>query len=100
MDNVMDKIIDKQLQYEQQTEETLELAMIHLDPAIFITEDRQEILEAMIEIGVKQVSKTTIPDNLCTTVSKKLIKQLTIEEMIEMGLVSEDQVLEEYYNQV
>ena len=64
------------------------------------TEDGQEILEAIIDIGVKQVSKTTIPDNLCTTISEKLIKQLTIEEMIEMGLVSPDQVLEEYYNQV
>ena len=100
MDNVMDKIIDNHLQYEQQTEETLELAMIHLDPAIFITEDRIEILEAIIDIGVKQVSKNTIPDNLCTTISEKLIKQLTIEEMIEIGLVSPDQVLEEYYNQV
>lgn len=100
MDNVMEKIIDNQLQYEQQTEETLELAMIHLDPAIFITEDRQDILEAIIDIGVKQVSKSTVPDNLCTTISEKLIKQLTIEEMIEIGLVSPDQVLEEYYNQV
>ena len=100
MDNVMDKIIDNQLQYEQQTEETLELAMIHLDPAIFITEDRQEILEAMIDIGVKQVSKHRISDNLCTTISEKLIKQLTIEEMIEIGLVSPEQVLEEYYNEV
>ena len=100
MDNVMDKIIDSHLQHEEQTEETLELAMIHLDPAIFITEDRQDILEAIIDIGVKQVSKNKISNNLCTTISEKLIKQLTIEEMIEMGLVSPDQVLEEYYNQV
>lgn len=100
MDNVMDKIIDSHLQHEEQTEETLELAMIHLDPAIFITEDRQDILEAIIDIGVKQVSKNKISNNLCTTISEKLIKQLTIEEMIEMGLVSAEQVLEEYYNQV
>ncbi len=100
MDNVMDKIIDSHLQHEQETEETLELAMIHLDPAIFITEDRIEILEAIIDIGVKQVSSSTFPDHLCTTISEKLIKQLTIEEMIEMALISPDQVLEEYYNQV
>jgi hypothetical protein len=100
MDNVMDKIIDSHLQHEQQTEETLELAMIHLDPAIFITEDRQDILEAMIEIGVKHIAKSTIPDSIFTTISEKLIKQLTIEEMIEIGLVSPEQVLEEYYNQV
>ena len=100
MDNVMDKIIDNHLPNQQQTEETLELAMIHLDPAIFITEDRIEILEAIIDIGVKQVSKHRISDNLCTTISEKLIKQLTIKEMIEIGLVSAEQVLEEYYNQV
>ena len=100
MDNVMDKIIDSHLQHEQQTEETLELAMIHLDPAIFITEDRIEILEAIIKVGVNQVSSNTFPDYLCATISEKLIKQLTIEEMLEMGLVSADQVLEEYYNQV
>ena len=100
MDNVMDKIIDSHLQYEQQTEETLELAMIHLDPAIFITEERTEILEAMIEIGVKHIAKSTIPDSIFTTISEKLIKQLTIEEMLEIGIVSAQEILEEYYNQV
>jgi hypothetical protein len=100
MDNVMDKIIDSHLQYEQQTEETLELAMIHLDPAIFITEERQDILEAMIEIGVKHIAKSTIPDSIFTTISEKLIKQLTIEEMLEIGIVSAQEILEEYYNQV
>lgn len=99
MDDVMNKLIDRHLQEEEDTAETLKLAYQELDPDIFKNEDVHELLCTALEIGIKNVFLVEPSELAIQNISEKLLLTLSIEDMVEMNLTTIDRVIEEYYNQ-
>lgn len=96
IDNVMDKIIDGHLQDEEMAQEQLELAYKELDSAKFITDDVIDILADMVSYSAHKLLGTKIQDIDLSNITNKFINVLTLEELVLLGLVSKERVLEVY----
>lgn len=96
MDNVMDKIIDSHLKDEEMTQEQLEQAYKTLDPEQFINSDVIDILADMVSYSAQKLLGTKVQGTDLDNITNKFIGVLTLEELVLLGLVSEERVLEVY----
>lgn len=96
INNVMEQIIDSHLRDEEITQDQLELAYKELDPAQFITDDALNILADMISYSAQYLLGTTIEGANLDNITNRFINVLTLEELVLLGLVSEEKVLEVY----
>jgi hypothetical protein len=96
IDDVMNKIIDSHLEDEETTQEQLEQAYKTLDPEQFINSDVIDILADMISYSAQKLLGTKVQGTDLDNITNKFIEVLTLEELVLLGLVSEERVLEVY----
>ena len=96
MDNVMEKIIYSHLRDEEMTQDLLEKAYAELSPTEFITDEVTDILADMVSYSAHKLLGTKIQDIDLSNITNKFINVLTLEELVLLGLVSEERVLEVY----
>jgi len=96
INDVMEQIIDSHLRDEEMTQDQLELAYKELDPVQFITDDTLNILADMVSYSAQKLLGTTIESANLDNITNKFINVLTLEELVLLGLVSEERVLEVY----
>jgi len=96
INDVMEQIIDSHLQDEEMTQDQLELAYKKLDPAQFITDDTLNILADMVSYSAQKLLGTKVQGTDLDNITNKFIEVLTLEELVLLGLVSEERVLEVY----
>lgn len=92
----MEQIIDSHLRDEEMTQDQLELAYKELDPAQFITDDTLNILADMVSYSAQKLLGTKVQGIDLDNITNKFIEVLTLEELVLLGLVSEERVLEVY----
>lgn len=98
IDDVMNKIIDSHLKNEEMTQEQLEQAYKTLDPNQFINSDVIDILADMVSYSAQKLLGTKVQGTDLDNITNKFIEVLTLEELVLLGLVSEERVLEVYNN--
>jgi len=98
IDDVMNKIIDSHLKDEEMTQEQLEQAYKTLDPEQFINSDVIDILADMVSYSAQKLLGTKVQGTDLDNITNKFIEVLTLEELVLLGLVSEERVLEVYNN--
>lgn len=96
IDDVMNKIIDSHLEDEETTQEQLEQAYKTLDPEQFINSDVIDILADMVSYSAQKLLGTKVQGTDLDNITNKFIEVLTLEELVLLGLVSEERVLEVY----
>lgn len=96
IDDVMNKIIDSHLKDEEMTQEQLEQAYKTLDPNQFINSDVIDILADMVSYSAQKLLGTKVQGADLDNITNKFIEVLTLEELVLLGLVSEERVLEVY----
>jgi hypothetical protein len=96
MDDIMDKIIDSHLQDEEISQDQLQLAYKELDPVQFITDDVTDILADMVSYSAQKLLGRKVQGADLDNITNKFIEVLTLEELVLLGLVSEERVLEVY----
>jgi hypothetical protein len=98
IDDVMNKIIDSHLEDEEMTQEQLEQAYKTLDPNQFINSDVIDILADIVSYSAQKLLGKKVQGADLDNITNKFIEVLTIEELVLLGLVSEERVLEVYNN--
>jgi len=98
IDDVMNKIIDSHLKDEEMTQEQLEQAYKTLDPEQFINSDVIDILADMVSYSAQKLLGTKVQGTDLDNITNKFIEVLTLEDLVLLGLVSEERVLEVYNN--
>jgi hypothetical protein len=96
IDDVMNKIIDSHLEDEEIAQEQLEQAYKTLDPNQFITDDVIDILADIVSYSAQKLLGKKVQGADLDNITNKFIEVLTIEELVLLGLVSEERVLEVY----
>jgi hypothetical protein len=96
IDDVMNKIIDSHLEDEEIAQEQLEQAYKTLDPNQFINSDVIDILADMVSYSAQKLLGKKVQGADLDNITNKFIEVLTIEELVLLGLVSEERVLEVY----
>ena len=98
IDDVMNKIIDSHLEDEEIAQEQLEQAYKTLDPNQFITDDVTDILADIVSYSAQKLLGKKVQGADLDNITNKFIEVLTLEELVLLGLVSEERVLEVYNN--
>ena len=93
MTNVMEQVIDNYLQEEQDTEETLRLAYLELEPSLFVTDDLVEHYAIVFGEALECDNDITMK-----IVTEKMLLALTLEQLVEANIVTVQDVVEQYYN--
>jgi hypothetical protein len=96
INDVMNKIIDSHLEDEEIAQEQLEQAYKTLDPNQFINSDVIDILADMVSYSAQKLLGKKVQGADLDNITNKFIEVLTIEELVLLGLVSEERVLEVY----
>ena len=92
----MNKIIDSHLEDEEIAQEQLEQAYKTLDPNQFINSDVIDILADMVSYSAQKLLGKEVQGADLDNITNKFIEVLTLEELVLLGLVSEERVLEVY----
>jgi hypothetical protein len=85
--------IDNYLQEEQDTEETLRLAFLELEPSLFVTDDLVEHMSIVFGEALECEDEMTMK-----IVTEKMLSALTLEQLVEANIVTTQDVVEQYYN--
>ena len=93
MYDAINQRIDDYLQEEQDTEETLKLAYTELEPSLFITDDLVEHMAIVFGEALECEDNITMK-----IVSEKMLLALTLEQLVDANIVSVQDVVEQYYN--
>ena len=93
MYDVMEQRIDDYLREEQDTEETLKLAYLELEPSLFVTDDLVEHMAIVFGEALECEDNITMK-----IVAEKMLLALTLEQLVEANIVSVQDVVEQYYN--
>lgn len=94
----MDKIIDSHLEDEEIAQEQLEQAYKELDLNQFINSDVIDILADIVSYSAQKLLGKKVQGADLDNITNKFIEVLTLEELVLLGLVSEERVLEVYNN--
>ena len=94
----MNKIIDSHLEDEEIAQEQLEQAYKELDPNQFINSDVIDILADIVSYSAQKLLGKKVQGADLDNITNKFIEVLTLEELVLLGLVSEERVLEVYNN--
>jgi hypothetical protein len=93
MYDAINQRIDDYLQEEQDTEEALKLAYAELEPSLFVTDDLVEHMAIVFGEALECEDNITMK-----IVSEKMLLALTLEQLVDANIVTVQDVVEQYYN--
>tara|TARA_R110000822_G_scaffold14829_3_gene51725 strand:+ start:8025 stop:8357 length:333 start_codon:yes stop_codon:yes gene_type:complete len=92
IDDVMNKIIDSHLQDEEIAQEQLEQAYKELEPSLFITDDLVEHMAIVFGEALE------CEDSITIEIVIQMLKGLTLKQLVKANIVTVQDVVEQYYN--
>jgi len=93
MIDIMEQRVDDYLREEESTEETLRLAYLELEPSLFVTDDLVEHMAIVFGEALECEDEITMK-----IVAEKMLSALTLEQLVEANIVTTQDVVEQYYN--
>lgn len=93
MYDAINQRIDDYLREEQDAEEALKLAYTELEPSLFVTDDLVEHMAIVFGEALECEDNITMK-----IVAEKMLLALTLEQLVEANIVSVQDVVEQYYN--
>lgn len=91
--DIIEQRVDDYLRQEEDTEETLRLAYLELEPSLFVTDDLVEHMAIVFGEVLECDNEITMK-----IVAEKMLSALTLEQLVEANIVSVQDVVEQYYN--